>query len=129
LDSVNALAAPLKRFDAATFTTDAQTGTDHVDFLLEGVPTLVANQDEGSYLLNYHAMSDTLDKVDFPQLKKHVAEAAALSFAIADAAERIGPRLTREQIAATMRESGFDDQLKGFGMWDDWDSGRRGREK
>jgi carboxypeptidase Q len=129
LDPVTALAAPLKQFDATTFTTDAQTGTDHVDFLLEGVPTLVANQDEGNYLLNYHAMSDTFDKVDFPQLKKHVAEAAAISFAIADAAERIGPRLTREQIAATMQESGFEDQLKGFGMWDDWESGRRGREK
>ncbi|HEX4488015.1 MAG TPA: M20/M25/M40 family metallo-hydrolase [Terriglobales bacterium] len=129
LETVTMLAAPLRQFDAATFTTDAQTGTDHVDFLLEGVPTLVANQDEGNYLLNYHAMSDTLDKVDFSQLKKHVAEAAALSFAIADAAERIGPRLTREQIAATMQESGFEDQLKGFGMWDDWDSGRRGREK
>jgi len=129
LDSVTALAVPLKQFDAATFTTDAQTGTDHVDFLLEGVPTLVANQEEGNYLLNYHAMSDTFDKVDFPELKKHVAEAAALSFAIADTAERIGPRLTREQIAATMHESGFDEQLKGFGMWDDWESGKRGREK
>ncbi len=126
---ISALAAPLRRFDAATFTTDAQTGTDHVDFLLEGVPTLVANQEEDNYLLNYHAMSDTFDKVDLPRLKNHVAVAAAITFAIADAAERLGPRLNREQIEQTFKDSKFDEGLKGFGMWDDWESGKRGREK
>jgi carboxypeptidase Q len=105
LQPVSALGAPLKRFDAASFTTDAQTGTDHVDFLLEGVPTLVANSEEDNYLLNYHAMSDTFDKVDLPRLKNHVAVAAAITFAIADAPERIGPRLSREQIEQTFRES------------------------
>ena len=129
VDRVNALAAPLKQFDAATMTTDASTGTDHLDFLLEGVPTLVANQDEANYLLNYHAMSDTLDKVDLSRLKRHVAEAAAITFAIADASERIGVRLNREHIGQTLRETHLDDQMKGFGQWDDWQSGKRGREK
>ena len=58
------LVAPLKQFDATALTTDAEWGTDNFDFLLEGVPTLVANQEEGNYLINYHAMSDTFDKVD-----------------------------------------------------------------
>jgi len=129
VDRVNALAAPLKQFDAATMTTDASTGTDHLDFLLEGVPTLVANQDEDNYLLNYHAMSDTLDKVDLSRLKRHVAEAAAITFAIADASERIGVRLNREHIGQTLGETHLDDQMKGFGQWDDWQSGKRGREK
>lgn len=129
VDAVTTLAASLKQFDAASFTTDAQTGTDHLDFLLEGVPTLVANQDEDNYLLNYHAMSDTFDKVDLPRLKKHVAEAAAMAFAIADAPERIGARLNRQQIVETLRESKLDEAMKGLGMWDDWESGKRGREK
>lgn len=129
VDSVNALAAPLKQFDAATMTTDASTGTDHFDFLLEGVPTLVANQEEDNYLLNYHAMSDTFDRVDLARLKKHVAEAAAITFAIADAPGRIGVRLDREQIAQTLRETHLDDQMKGFGEWDDWAAGKRGRSK
>ena len=47
--------------------------------MLEGVPTFVADQEEANYMENYHAISDTYDKVDFPQLKKHVAEAAALA--------------------------------------------------
>ena len=53
----------------------AESGTDHFDFMLEGVPTFVAEQEEANYMENYHATSDTYDKVDFPQLKKHVAEA------------------------------------------------------
>jgi len=70
---------------------DGGSCTDHFDFMLEGVPTFVAEQDEANYLVNYHATSDTYDKVDFPQLKKHVAEAAVLSFALANAPERVGP--------------------------------------
>ena len=122
-----ALVAPLAQFNATTLTTDAEWGTDNFDFLLEGVPTLVANQEEGNYLINYHAMSDTFDKVDLTQLKKHVAEAAALSFAIADAPDRLGPRLTHAQIEQTMRETGLDEQLKTFGMWTEWQTGKRGR--
>lgn len=121
------LVAPLKQFDATALTTDAEWGTDSADFLLEGVPTLVANQEEGNYLINYHAMSDTFDKVDLAQLKKHVAEAAAVTFAIADSPERLGPRLTHEQIEQTMRETGLDEQLRTFGMWTEWQNGKRGR--
>ena len=50
-------------------TTTMEWGTDHFDFMLEGVPTFVADQQEANYLENYHAISDTYDKVDFPQLK------------------------------------------------------------
>lgn len=125
--SVTALVAPLQQFGATTLTTDAEWGTDHFDFMLEGVPTLFANQLEANYLINYHAMSDTYDKVDFPQLKKHVAEAAIVTFGIADSPQRIGPRLNREQIEQTMRETHLDDLLKTFGVWQDWEQGKLGR--
>ena len=39
---------------------------------------LLPNQEEANYLINYHATSDTFDKVDFPQLKKNEAMAAEL---------------------------------------------------
>jgi len=68
LEATAPLVAPLKQFDAATLTTDATWGTDNFDFMLEGVPTFVANQVEGNYLINYHASSDTFDKVDIQQL-------------------------------------------------------------
>lgn len=123
------LLAPLEQFGAAKLTPSAESGTDHFDFMLEGVPTFVADQEEANYLVNYHATSDTYDKVDFPQLKKHVAEGAYLSFALANAAERVGPRLSRAQIDQSMRDLHFDEELKSMGMWDDWESGKRGRIK
>jgi len=97
--------------------------------MLEGVPTFVAEQDEANYLVNYHATSDTYDKVDFPQLKKHVAEGAVLSFALANVPERVGPRLNRAQIEQTLHETHIDEELKSMDMWDDWASGKRGRAK
>ncbi len=128
LNAANGLIAPLQPFDASTLTTDADWGTDNFDFLLEGVPTFVANQEEANYLLNYHAMSDTFDKVDLVELRKHVVEASALTYAIADAPEPPGPRLHHAQIEQTMRETHLDDQLKTFGMWNDWENGKRGRK-
>jgi carboxypeptidase Q len=125
--AATSLVAPLKQFDATTLTTDAEWGTDNFDFMLEGVPTLVANQEEANYLINYHAMSDTFDKVDLGQLRKHVAEAAALTFAIANTPERLGSRLNRAQVEQTLRETHLDDQMKTFGIWQEWESGKRGR--
>jgi hypothetical protein len=87
-----------------------------------------ANQEEYNYLLNYHAMSDTFDKVDLAQLKKHVAEAAALTFGIANAAARPGPRLHHAEIEQTLRETHLDEQLKTFGMWSAWENGKWGRK-
>jgi hypothetical protein len=127
VEAANNLVAPLKQFDAATLTTDAEWGTDHWDFMLEGVPTLVASQEEANYLINYHAMSDTFDKVDVAQLKKHVAEAAALTFGIANASERLGPRLHHAQIEQTLRETHLDELMKTFGMWQKWQEGQWGR--
>ncbi len=127
VEAVTALVAPLQQFGATTLTTDMSWGTDHFDFMLEGVPTFMANQQEANYLINYHAMSDTFDKVDMEQLKKHVAEAAYLSFSLANSAERIGPRFTRAQIEQAMHETHSDDLMKTFGMWDEWEKGKLGR--
>jgi hypothetical protein len=97
--------------------------------LLEGVPTLVANQDAANYLVNYHATSDTFDKVNMPQLKKHVAMMSYMAFAIADAQERIGKRQTREEVEQLMKQTGLDNQVKLFGAWGEWENGTRGRAK
>ncbi|PWT90013.1 MAG: peptidase M28, partial [Acidobacteria bacterium] len=39
-------------------------GTDNYDFLLSGIPNLVANQDAAPYLPDYHAESDVYEMVD-----------------------------------------------------------------
>lgn len=73
---------------------DAILGTDNLDFLLEGVPNLVANQEEADYVANYHAFSDTNDKVDILILKLNTAVAGELAFSMAEFATPLGPRLS-----------------------------------
>ena len=123
------LLAPLAQFGVNDVETNMEWGTDHFDFMLEGVPTFVAEQEEANYLENYHAVSDTYDKVDFNQLKKHVAEGALLALELANLDQKIGPRLTHDQIEQTMHESKSVEMMKANGIWEDWVSGRRGRQK
>ena len=123
------LIAPLQQFGVTEMKTDMEWGTDHFDFMLEGVPTFIADQEEANYLENYHAVSDTFDKVDFSLLKNHVAEAAAFSFELANLPEKIGPRYTRAQIEQSLRETHSEEMLKSSGLWDAWQSGRLGRQK
>jgi hypothetical protein len=129
MDTARQLIAPLAQFDVRELNPDMEWGMDHFDFMLEGVPTFAADQQEANYLENYHAVSDTYDKVDFAQLKKHVAEAAALSVGLANLPEKIGPRLTHAQIEQTIIETHSEEMFKEFGLWDDWVSGKRGRQK
>jgi carboxypeptidase Q len=126
--SVASLTTAFEQWGATKLTTDAFVGTDNLDFLLEGVPNLVANQVEANYLENYHASSDTYDKVDFDQLKRHVAIAATLMYEMANA-PRLGPRQNRAEVDALVKETHLDDQMKAFGMWSDYDKGARGRAR
>lgn len=119
---------PLESWGVKDHTYDASFGTDHFDFMLEGVPTLVANQEEANYLQNYHAASDTLDKVDMRELKLHAALAAVTAWGVADRAEPLGQRLSRAELDKLVLETGLDQQMKLLGYWDAWQSGKRGRQ-
>lgn len=126
---VQEILKPLESWGANNHTYDASFGTDNFDFLLEGVPTLVANQEEANYLPNYHAASDTLDKVDTRELKLHAALAALTAWGVADRAEPLGKRLTRTELDVLVKETGLDSQLKVLGYWPAWESGARGRKQ
>ena len=128
LAAVREVLKPVESWGMNAHTLDISGGTDHLDFLFEGVPTLSANQEEGNYIVNYHASSDTLDKVDLFALKRHAAYAAVTVVGLANRDARLGPRQSRAQIEAQFKETGFDQQMKAFGQWDDWKSGKRGRK-
>lgn len=128
LDTLNDALKPLSAFGPLKNTTDVEIGTDNFDFFLEGVPTLIANQDPDDYMMNYHASSDTFDKVDFAQLKKNEAIAAVTTYAIADRPERIGVRQTRAQIERLLKATEADKQMKQMGLWGMWADGKRGRQ-
>lgn len=79
-------------------------------------------------MVNYHAASDTLDKVDIRELKINAAIIGVAAFGIAEIAERFGPRQSRAEIEAMLKQTGLDQQLQMVGVWKQWQSGARGRQ-
>ena len=126
--AVNDILRPFNGWGVDRQMLDAQTGTDHLDFLLEGVPTLVANQEVANYMQNYHAASDTFDKVDIRELKLNTVLAAVTAWGIADRSEPIGKRQSRAEVEGLMKETGLDKELQLNGMWPAFQSGERGRQ-
>ncbi|MFZ0232138.1 MAG: M28 family peptidase [Candidatus Acidiferrales bacterium] len=119
---------PVASLGVKDFTLDASMDTDNFDFLIEGVPTLVANQEPANYMLNYHAASDTFDKVDIAQLKQQVAISAVTVFALADAEQRVGTRQSRAEIEQLLRDTGLGEGMKEAGFWPLWETSERGRQ-
>jgi Iap family predicted aminopeptidase len=125
--AVDAALAPASARGPFTQTADAFVGTDNYDYLVEGVPTLVANQDGLPYLADYHAESDTFDKVDQEQLKANTAIAAVVTWGLADLAAVPAPRQSRAEVEVLVQSTGLVDQMKLFGLWAPFVSGARGR--
>jgi Zn-dependent M28 family amino/carboxypeptidase len=120
VDQVMKLTTPVRELGAKEMTTDAFVGTDNLHLLLQGVPTLVANQTEDNYLENYHASSDTFDKVNFTNLRDNLVVATATVFAIADAPQHLGKRQSPQEVEALVKETGLEEQMKAFDMLNDW---------
>jgi carboxypeptidase Q len=127
LSAVREALYPVAALGARDFTLDAELGTDNFDFLLEGIPTLVPNQEAGNYMLNYHAASDTFDKVDIAGLKKNTAIVAVSAYALADREERIGPRQSRFEVEELLKQTSLDQEMHLWGLWSSWENGDRGR--
>jgi hypothetical protein len=127
-DGVREILKPLATWDVTHHTLDGDIGTDNWDFFLEGVPTLVAEQDEANYLPNYHAASDTFDKVDMRELKLNTALAAVTAWGIADRAEPLGKRLSRAEMDRLLKETHLDEKMRQVGYWEPWQKGTRGRK-
>jgi carboxypeptidase Q len=126
--AVREILRPLESWNVNNHTYDMDLGSDHVDFFLEGVPTLAANQEDANYLANYHTASDTFDRVDMLSLKLNTVVVALTAWGVADRTEPLGKRLTHAEIEQHLVETGIDKQMKFFGLWDAWQSGARGRK-
>ena len=120
---------PIEDRGANEHTIDAFFGTDHFDFLLEGIPALVAVQDTSQYVPVYHSSADTFDKVSIRDLHDRTSIAAVTAYNIADRPERIGKRFSRKEVERLLEDTRLDDQLKFLDLWDEWKDGRRGRGK
>jgi Zn-dependent M28 family amino/carboxypeptidase len=106
---------------------DAPVGIDSFDFLLEGVPSLTANQEAAKNPADSHPASYAFDQVDIQELKRNTAIAAVTSFGIAERAAPLGPRQSRAEIESLLKTSGLEQQMKATGLWPLWESRERGR--
>jgi hypothetical protein len=112
---------------------------DQFDFVLEGLPTIYANQHTPlKEPINFTAepldFPRELNQVDIQELKRNTAVAAVTAFGVAELAEPLGPRQSRDQIETLLKSSSgtggirMVDQMKAAGIWPLWESGQRGRQ-
>ena len=116
---------PVAAFGPFTQTFDTSIDTDNFDYVLQGIPTLVANQNPQPYLAPYHAETDTFEKVDQRELKLNTAIAAVLLWGLANE-QTLAPRQNRKEITALLQSTGVDKEMKNFSIWNDFITGRRG---
>jgi carboxypeptidase Q len=107
-------------------TLEAVDGVDNFDFLLSGVPNLVADQDPAPYLADYHAESDVPDRVNVKEARRNAGIAATLVWSLANSPTSIPKRQTRAQVDALLVKTKLVEQMEAFDQWEDWKAGRRG---
>ncbi len=119
--------APVDSWGIVHDTYDAPLRADDFDFLLEGVPNLLANREPaGGPPAKNTTGSDP--KTGLDTLRHNTAIAGVLAFAVAEHATPLGRRLSREEVEALLHKTGLDAQMKQAGIWSDWENGRRGRQ-
>ena len=104
---------------------DTIDGTDNFDFLLSGIPNLVGIQDPIPYLPDYHAESDTFDRVNQREERLTLAASSAVLWSFAESPEA-PRRQTRAEVKKLILDTKLDQQMKAFGQWEDFESGKRG---
>jgi carboxypeptidase Q len=117
--------APVRGLGPFTQVNVPIVGTDNYDFMMQGVPNLVANQESANYGPNYHARSDQFDKADLRQLRLNAAVAAAVTWGFANVDLAV-PRQTAQQVDSLVKNTDLADQMKMFNVYDAWAAGKRG---
>lgn len=118
---------PIDTWDAGHHVFSTPVKADSLDFLLEGIPTLLATAPDATLPGGYLASAKSIDAIDIRELKRNTAIAAVTAFGIAERAEPIGPRQSRAEIESLLKTSGLEQQMKAAGLWPLWESGERGR--
>ena len=104
-------------------------GTDNFDFMLQGVPNLVGSHKPQVYGPNYHAASDTYDKVDLKQLKVNSAIVASVVLGLANLDDQTMDELDRHdrrQVQEMIDDADLEFTMRMVNVWDSWVNGERG---
>jgi carboxypeptidase Q len=108
---------PVNKLGPFTHTTDAFIGTDNYTYLLEGIPTFVANQDVTNYLPSYHAENDRFEIVDIEQLKLNTIITSVLIWNLANTNQIIPPRQSTGEVRELLSATGLQKQMEIFDIW------------
>jgi len=117
--------APVEGLGPFTHVNAPIVGTDNYDFMMQGVPNLVANQESANYGPNYHARTDEFGRADLRQLRLNAAIAAAVTWGFATL-ELSLPRQTAAQVDSMVRNTDLAEQMKSFNVYEAWVAGKRG---
>ena len=118
---------PIESMGVTGLSYGAPLETGSIDFLLEGIPTLLATSSEPNNSASQRASSNAIDKIDLKELKRNTAIAAVTAFGLAERAEPIGARQSRGEIETLLNATGLADKMKTEDIWPLWESGKRGR--
>lgn len=128
LNVTNKILDPLTDLGVFTNIDIPLVGTDNFDFMMHGVGNLIANHDPANYAPNYHAESDTYDKVNLEALKRNSAIIAAVTLEYANDLNINIPRQSRQDIEKLVESTDLEQQMKSMmGIWYQWIDGKRGR--
>jgi hypothetical protein len=109
------------------YSADATLDSDNFDFLLEGVPNVLASQDNAGYIGNRHSTADIYDKIDLAALKRNTAVAGVLAFGLAERETPLGARLSRADTEALLERTGLAASMRQADLWTLWQNQARGR--
>jgi hypothetical protein len=126
IPALDKMLAPVSGLGPFTQVNHAVVGTDNYDFMVQGVPNLVAVQQDANYSSNYHAQSDTFDKVDQQQLKLNSAIMAAMSYGFANIEQVSWKRHNNKQIQQLVDNNDLKQSMLMFNLWQPWLDGKRG---
>jgi len=116
-DQIREMMKPFAVYGVSAIEHAAFAATDNAAFMAEGVPNLILLQDESLYFTVHHSVADTFDKADPRDFATCVATVAASTFMISDRAERLGRRLTADEVRKMAAETKVDEQWRAAGIW------------
>ena len=94
------------------------TGSDHVHFMMAGIPTLfVSGQLDEMMYKYYHESADTWDKISKRYLSQTVAVASIMLYELANNTELKHRNHTEAEMIEMLKKNKLDEQLKKSGEW------------
>jgi Iap family predicted aminopeptidase len=103
---------PLASLHATKISSDADLESDNASFMAAGIPSLTLDVEQGDYDARHHGIADTFDKINQGSLAADTAVMAIAAFVIADAANRLGRRLSNAEVRELFRKTGLEETQK-----------------